>query len=57
MVSLGRDVVGSELESLDFRGEKVCCVINKEGVCVVAISSEELPKTLITLILESWTSL
>ncbi|MEM3512281.1 MAG: hypothetical protein QXW47_03045 [Candidatus Jordarchaeales archaeon] len=52
MVSLGRDIVGSELESLDFKGENVYCVVNKEGVCVVAISSEELPKTLITFILE-----
>ncbi|MHA1606552.1 MAG: hypothetical protein ACTSWP_03270 [Candidatus Freyarchaeota archaeon] len=51
-MTVGREVLSSELESLDFRGERVYCMVNEAGICIVAISSEELPEVLVKLLLE-----
>ncbi len=52
IMTVGREVLGSELESLDFRGERVYCMVNEAGICIVVISSEELPEVLVKLLLE-----
>lgn len=53
MRSFSRDVIGSELEFIEFKDKKVYCVVDREkDVCVAAISSEELPGALVKFILE-----